>query len=153
MGVIKIEGKPISLDDAIINAGDAAIRAALSVDFPDVENAEIEIERPNTPGAPAVATVVKRGTGKGSAGQLTLAEVLRALECAPPYINPAIALSVEILQREAAGDTAFFEEAVRRGDVERAEAAGEREGRAVAKALEVCSLCMPVPSETVPVGF
>lgn len=65
MGLIKIEGKEISLDDAIINAGIPAIRAALSVDFPDVENADIRIVTPARAGAPKVATVVKRGTGKG----------------------------------------------------------------------------------------
>jgi hypothetical protein len=155
MAVVKIEGKPITLDDAIIDAGDAAIRAALSVDFPDVENAEIEIERPTRAGHPATATVVKRGTGKGQGDSLGLAqrEVLRVLDLSPEYINPAIALSVETLRREAAGDTKFFNEALRRGDVERADAAGEREGRAVTKALEVCSGCQPMPSETVPVGF
>jgi len=128
------------------------VKAALSVDFPDVENADIQIERPKAAGAPATATVIKRGTGKGNSS-LALAEVLRALDSAPEYINPAIALSVEILRREAAGDTSFFEEALLRGDVERADAEGEREGRAVAKALEVLYGCTPIASETVPVGF
>jgi hypothetical protein len=152
MGVVKIEGKPITLDDAIIDAGIPAIKAALSVDFPDVENADIQIERPTRAGAPLTASVVKRGTGKGS---LSLAhrDVLAVLDAAPEYINPAIALSVEVLRREAAGDTQFFDEAMRRGDVERAEAAGEREGRAVMHALAVCSGCQPEASEEVPVGF
>lgn len=65
MGMVKIEGKEISLDDGIISAGIPAIKAALSVDFPDVENADIEIVNPTRAGAPRTATVVKRGTGKG----------------------------------------------------------------------------------------
>jgi hypothetical protein len=65
MGVIKIEGKSVTLDDAIIDAGIAAIKAALSVDFPDVENADIEIIGSRAPGVVRSATVVKRGTGKG----------------------------------------------------------------------------------------
>jgi hypothetical protein len=63
-GIVRIEGKEISLDQQIIDAGIPAIRAALSVDFADVENADIEIVTPGG-GAPKVATVVKRGTGKG----------------------------------------------------------------------------------------
>jgi PRTRC genetic system ThiF family protein len=47
MGMISIEGKSVSLPDSIIEAGDVAIRAALSVDFPDVENAQITINKPN----------------------------------------------------------------------------------------------------------
>lgn len=65
MGLIRIEGKEISLDDAIIDAGIPAIRAALSVDFPAIENADIDIVRPTRAGAPKTASVVKRGTGKG----------------------------------------------------------------------------------------
>ena len=57
MGVIKIEGKSVTLDDAIIDAGIPAIRAALSVDFPDVENAEIEVIGSRAPGVVRSATV------------------------------------------------------------------------------------------------
>jgi hypothetical protein len=155
MGVVGIEGKPITLDDAIIDAGIPAIKAALSVDFPDVENAEITIERPTRAGAPVTASVVKRGTGKGQEGTLSLAQrdVLAILDAAPEYINPAIAFAVEVLQHELAGDTKFFDEAMRSGKVERMEAAGEREGRAVMHALMVCGGCQPQASEEVPVGF
>lgn len=65
MGLVRIEGKEISLPDEIINAGIPAIKAALSVDFPDVENADVRIVTPTKAGAPRTATVVKRGTGKG----------------------------------------------------------------------------------------
>lgn len=66
MGTVKIEGKEVALDDAIINAGIPAIKAALSVDFPDVENADVQIVTPTKSGGPRTATVVKRGTGKGN---------------------------------------------------------------------------------------
>lgn len=65
MGVVRIEGKEVALDDQIIDAGIPAVKAALSVDFPDVENADIDIVSPTRAGAPKAATVVKRGTGKG----------------------------------------------------------------------------------------
>lgn len=64
-GIVRIEGKEISLDQQIIDAGIPAIKAVLSADFPDVENADVEILTPGG-GAPKVATVVKRGTGKGN---------------------------------------------------------------------------------------
>lgn len=69
MGVVRVQGKPVTIPDAIIEAGTEAIRAALSVDWPDLENAKITIDSP--PGrAPAVvtsrsATVVKTATPKG----------------------------------------------------------------------------------------
>jgi hypothetical protein len=65
MGKVLIEGKEVALDDSIINAGITAVKAALSVDFPDVENADVQIVTPARVGAPRTATVVKRGTGKG----------------------------------------------------------------------------------------
>lgn len=66
MGVIKIEGKSVTLDDQIIDAGPEAIKAALSVDFPDVENAHIEVIGSKAPGVVRTASVVKQGTGKGN---------------------------------------------------------------------------------------
>ncbi|HEX8708845.1 MAG TPA: hypothetical protein VF723_11425 [Pyrinomonadaceae bacterium] len=153
MGVVNIEGKPISLDDAIIDAGIDAIKAVLAPDFPDIENADIQIERPARAGAPVTASVVKRGTHKGQTPSFEQRVVLEALERAPEYVNQAVRLAVEALRREAAGDTKFFDEALRRGDVERADEAGEREGRAVLKALETCSGCPPVASNHVPAGF
>jgi hypothetical protein len=70
MGVVHVEGKPITLDDAIIGAGTEAIRDALAVDFPDIENAEISIAGVESARSPAIvtsrsATVVKRATPKG----------------------------------------------------------------------------------------
>jgi hypothetical protein len=70
MGVVRIEGKPVTLDDVIIDAGPAAIRDALSVDFPDIENADITVDAVEPASAPAVVTsrsasVVKRATPKG----------------------------------------------------------------------------------------
>jgi len=68
MGVVRVEGKPVTVPDPIIEAGTEAIRAALSVDFPDLENAKITIDTPGR--APAVVTsrsasVVKTATPKG----------------------------------------------------------------------------------------
>jgi hypothetical protein len=157
MGVVYVEGKNVTLDDEIINAGIETIKAALSVDFPDVENADIQIERPATAGAPTRATVVKRGTGLGQDDEPQLshahADVLRVLMGAPEYVNPAIALSVRVMRAETAGDTEFLDRAIRSGEVERAVAAGEREGHAVQKALAACGRGVPVASKSVPVGF
>ena len=68
MGVVNVEGKTVTLDDEIIGAGTEAIRAALSVNFPDIENARITVDSPGR--APAIitsrsATVVKSATPKG----------------------------------------------------------------------------------------
>jgi len=68
MGVVRVEGKPVTVPDAIIEAGTEAIRAALSVDFPDLENAKITIDTAGR--APAIvtsrsATVVKSAMPKG----------------------------------------------------------------------------------------
>jgi hypothetical protein len=155
MGVVKIEGKELTLPDNIIDLGIDAVRDALSEDFPDIENADVEIVRPRAAGQPVTATVVKRGTHKGQWESFPRAqrEVLNALDRARPHVNPAIALAVEVLQHEAAGDTRFFDELVRTGRLERAEAAGEREGRAVQRALETCSTCQPIPADDIPVGF
>jgi hypothetical protein len=70
MGVVRVEGKPVTLPDAIIDAGVEAIRDAVCVEFPDVENAEITIDRVEDSRSPAIvtsrsATVVKRDTPKG----------------------------------------------------------------------------------------
>lgn len=70
MGVVRVGSKPVSLDDSIIDAGTEAIRDALSVDFPDIENATITIDSREPTRAPAVvtsrsATVVKQATPKG----------------------------------------------------------------------------------------
>lgn len=67
MGVVNVGEKQITVPDAIIDAGVEAVRMALAVDIPDIENADITIEKPS---APAVvtsrkATVVKRSTPKG----------------------------------------------------------------------------------------
>jgi hypothetical protein len=153
MGLINIEGKEITLDDAIIDAGMPAIRAALSVDFPDVENADINIVRPVTPDSPRVATVVKRGTGKGQGEALPAVdptrEVLAVLLAAPEYVNPAIALAAQVMRTEARGETVVLDGS----RIERAVAIGEREGRAVTKALKSCGHSFPIASRKVPTGF
>lgn len=67
MGLVHVGDKSVTVPDAIIDAGVEAIRMALAVDIPDIENADITIDKPE---APAVvtsrrATVVKRATPKG----------------------------------------------------------------------------------------
>jgi hypothetical protein len=41
MGVVTVDGKPLSLPNEVINAGTESIRCALAVEIPDIENAEI----------------------------------------------------------------------------------------------------------------
>jgi hypothetical protein len=153
MGVVHIEGKPVTLDDQIIDAGIDAVNAALSVDFPDVENADISIEKPKTIGAPATASVVKRGTGKGQELSLAQREVLARLGAAPEHLNPAIMLALDVMRAEASGDAKFLEQAIRSGELERAVEMGERGGMAVQKALAACAHGIAVPSNKVPAGF
>jgi len=149
MGLIKIEGKEVSLPDAIIDAGTSAIRAALSVDFPDVENADIQIVSPTRAGAPKAATVVKRGTGKGSAQR----EVMESLAAAPEYVNPAIAMAIECMAEETRGDQEAIMRVIRSGAMERAVAEGEREGLAVHKSQVACGHAPPIAARKVPIGF
>lgn len=70
MATVLVEGKPMSLPDSIVDAGIEAVRMALSVDVPDVENADIQIQRETAVGSPAIVTsrnvsVVKHSTPKG----------------------------------------------------------------------------------------
>ncbi len=152
MGVVLIEGKPITLDDEIIKAGKQTIRDALWVDFPDIELEDIEIQRSTAAGAPLEATVVKRGQGKGqqpeeSTDALTAQQdVIRVLDAAPAYINPAIALAAKALAAEAAGDQHFISKEIKSGRLERAVFTGEREGKAVRMALRSLATGRPVPS-------
>jgi hypothetical protein len=67
MGLVHVGDKEITVPDAIIDAGVEAVRMALAVDIPDIENADITIERPESPAivTSRTATVVKRATPKG----------------------------------------------------------------------------------------
>src|SRR5947209_13852734 len=103
-GVVYVEGKSFTLDQEIINAGIPAIKAALAIDVPDIENAEITIDEPKTAGAVRTASVVKRGMGKGAGLSFAQREVLAVLEEAPEHVNPAIKLSVELMAAEISGD-------------------------------------------------
>jgi hypothetical protein len=80
-------------------------------------------------------------------------EVLRALETAPEYVNPAIALAVEFQVAETRGDLELIESAIRSGAAEKAIAAGEAEGRAVMKSMASCGHAPPIASQVVPTGF
>lgn len=170
MAVVKIEGKEVTLDDDVVKAGDKAIRAVLAANgFPAVENAHIEIVG-GKGGAPAIVSVSPRSTGKGSSASLESVvscgstviqarradpadEFLAALEAAPDYINPAIDLAVRVLAAESQGDTELFIRAHRSGEVERAVAEGQREGRGVWQMLRALGFIVPTSSKRVPVGF
>jgi hypothetical protein len=68
MGVVHVGDKPITLPDEIIDAGIETIRAALAVEIPDIENAEITIDKPTSAAVVTdrkSATVVRRATPKG----------------------------------------------------------------------------------------
>ena len=68
MGVVLVGEKPITLPDEIIDAGEEAIRAALAVEIPDIENAEITIDKPTSAAVVTdrkSATVVRRAIPKG----------------------------------------------------------------------------------------
>lgn len=67
MGLVRVGDKEITVPDSIIDAGVEAVRMALAVDIPDIENADITIEKPSSPAVVTSrkATVVKRATPKG----------------------------------------------------------------------------------------
>lgn len=159
MAVVYVDKKPVTLDDEIVGLGVDAVRAALAVDFPGVENADIRIEQPKAAGAPATVTVSKRAApksapeGQGDPLPAAVGRVLEALAAAPDYVNPAILMAAAVMQADARGDAEFLDRAARRGDVERAVAAGEREQRAVHKALAKLGHAKPTTSKFVPLGF
>lgn len=150
MAIVKVEGKSLTIPDEIVAAGKDAIRAALSVDFPAVENAQIEIVQPDKPGSPITVGVTKRSTPKGCDA---LDHITACLAAAPAYVNPAIALSALVLRAEAEGDDEFVERAIRTGAIERAVTEGAREGADVHKGLRGLGHVVPCSSKTVPVGF
>jgi hypothetical protein len=148
MATIKIEGKEVTLPDDVVKAGEGAIRAVLAANgFPAVEGAHIEIEG-GKGGAPAIVKVSPRAPGKGS-----VADFVTALASAPEHINPAIELAARVWQAEAQGDSDLLDRAVRSGEVERAIMDGEREGKAVLKALAEMGHVTPCGSKKVPLGF
>lgn len=155
-GVVYVNDKPFSLAQEIIDAGIPAIRAALAIDVPDIENADIVLDEPKSPGEPRTAQIVKRGMGKGAGDDtipLAQRHLIEKLSRAPEYVNPAIRLAAELQRAELAGDSEAIARAVRTGELERAVAAGERQGRAVHRALIALSRANPVPSKVAPEGF
>jgi hypothetical protein len=80
-------------------------------------------------------------------------DFITALQGAPEYVNPAIALAAEAYQAEARGDVDFIDRAVMSGELERAVMEGEREGQRVVELLKAMGLVVPCSSKTVPVGF
>jgi hypothetical protein len=67
MGIVKIEGKEVTLDDDVIRAGEEAVRQVLSASgFPAASVAKVKIDKPSKPGAPSIVTVSPRSTGKGA---------------------------------------------------------------------------------------
>ncbi len=67
MGLVRVGDKEVTVPDSIIDAGVEAVRMALAVDIPDIENADITIEKPSSPAVVTSrkATVVRRSTPKG----------------------------------------------------------------------------------------
>lgn len=80
-------------------------------------------------------------------------EIVARLLAAPEYVNPTIALAVAAQRAELQGDTEFITHAARSGAVERVVREGQREGEAVARALQGLGRANPAASKTVPVGF
>jgi uncharacterized protein YaiE (UPF0345 family) len=152
--VVYVDGKPVSLDSKIVAMGKEAIRGMLEGTVTGIENAEIVIEEPATVGGAPTVRVEKRAAPKSAhAGARTHAAVVEALAAAPDFLNPAILLAAAVAAAEDKGDAEFFVRAARRGDVERAEAEGLREGKAVHRALAALGRSKPESSKTVPVGF
>jgi hypothetical protein len=60
MGRIRVGDKELTIDDQIISAGESAIKAALSVDFRDVENLQIQVLEYE----PGKVCLLPRGCGK-----------------------------------------------------------------------------------------
>jgi hypothetical protein len=159
MAVVKIEGKEVTLPDEIVALGKEAVRTALEADFPGAANADIQIEGKKGGGAPAVVTVSKRAAPKqnlpplGGKASSPLARVIETLLAAPDYVNPAIEMAAACQSAETRGDKEFFDQMARHGEIERAIVEGERQAKAVHRALAVLGHSKPASSKTVPLGF
>lgn len=153
MGVVKIEGKPVTVEDDVIKAGPDAVRAVLAANgFPMTENAQIQLPDEKNPSAPAIVT--SRSTGNGQAPlRPQYAAALRRLREAPAYVNPAIKLAAECRRADVEGDDDFVERAHRTGELERAVSEGLREGRNIQRTMMLLGHTVPQSSEEPPVGF
>jgi hypothetical protein len=152
--IVYVDGKPVTLDSKIVALGKEAVRAALEGTVTGIENADIVIEQAATAGGAPTVRVEKRAAPKSAAaGARAHDGVVEALASAPDFVNPAILLAAAVAAAEERGETEFFVRAARRGDVERAEADGLREGKAVHRALAALGRSKPESSKTVPVGF
>lgn len=80
-------------------------------------------------------------------------EIIARLMAAPEYINPTIALALRAQRAELSGDSEFLPRAAKSGVVDRCISEGQREGEAVARALQGLGRANPAASVAVPVGF
>ncbi len=154
MAIVEIEGKQVTLPDDVVNAGHEAIAQVLVANgFPALEKADIRILGEKASDGQTRVSVSPHSTGKGGVPRREIAQFIRDLSEAPEHINPAIRVATEIMQAEATGDPEAFGRVARSGVLERVIAEGEREGRAVLKAMQALGHCIPASSTDVPPGF
>jgi len=132
MATIKIDGKTLTLDDAICKT-DKSLRDALVTFFPAVANAKIKREKKPQG---LVITITKQAGDKGLTGT-----VAKALDEATESINPILVLKQEGTRRTSK----------RRIDEILLE--GTKEIEAVYRTVRNLDLSAHQPANKIPVGF
>lgn len=167
------DGLIIETPDEIAKS-DELLKRALAPHYPDLANAQITRE---TQDGVLKVTVSKRAGPKGngrdasSSGDLPITgesaegnanPVLAALDAAPPYLNPALALAWQLARREVAGTRAesgdnpgmrLEEQLVLQAVISEAILEGELESRLIGKSVEALQQARAVPARCVPGGF
>jgi hypothetical protein len=143
--IVKLEGQDIPLTDEIA-ATDDRVRAALAPFYPDVANAEIQRKQE---GEQTIITIVKRAGPKGASD-----EVRRVLVAAPRYLNPAVALCLELQKVETeAGELDAETLLLLRPRIEQALEQSQREVGDLIGVHKALIAARAVPAASVPVGF
>ena len=144
--IVKLEGQDIPLADEIA-ATDDRVRAALAPFYPDVTNAEIQRKQE---GEQTIITIVKRAGPKGASGS----QVRKALAAAPRYLNPAVALCLELEKIETeTGELSAETLLLLRPRIEQALEQSQREVGDLASVCKALVAARAVPAASVPIGF
>lgn len=143
---VRFEGQEFQLSKDIAG-DDAKLRNALQPVFPEAATAEIH--RTTEDGRSVVFLTRKAGT-KGARAQ---DRVLAALAAAPESMNPAIALALELTERERAGELTPRMLLLYGRAIPDATRAGKAEGAAVEAARARLVQARPRASAVVPTGL
>ncbi len=156
--ILSGDGMTIEIEDEIARSDDL-LKRALSPHYPDLANALISREEKD---GVLKVTVSKRAGPKGSFqadGKTSTNRVVLALEEAPDYLNPALALAWQLRSRKVSGVSTgedgltLDEQLALQHQIKEAVREGEEQALQVKKALELLKAAPGMPSYRLPEGF